>query len=357
MINRGNWKLTKAYLEYRAEVDQVSSSTIRLEETWLRHVLEWANDKPFEQAPRIRPTFPEYMLSARLDGEKSQLSTVYIKKVVSAGKRFSGWLVKHHTGFSGVITPAWLDTLKAPRLETEAKEHEAVTLDEILAMAVAPVYSLRDRRIRAAAVFWFLSGIRIGAFVTLPICAVNLNDWSIKQWPSLGVRTKFTKRATTYLLDIPELMGVVREWDRQVRSNLPETSFWFAPLSPETETFDASIIEVGDHRQQRASKDLKEWLERVGLKYHSPHKFRHGHAVYGLQHSKDVADLKAVSQNLMHSNLSITDGVYGILSSADVGKRIASLGQKAEAGQLTKDELLDQLAKLLEQNRGKSGTN
>ena len=51
----------------------------------------------------------------------------------------------------------------------EAKDHEAVTLEEILAITKAPVYTMRDRRIRAAAIFWFLSGIRIGAFVTFGV--------------------------------------------------------------------------------------------------------------------------------------------------------------------------------------------
>ena len=43
--------------------------------------------------------------------------------------------------------------------------------------------------------------------------------------------------------------------------------------------------------------------------------------------AKDIATLKAISQNLMHSNISITDGVYGILSDNDVRGQIASLGQ------------------------------
>jgi site-specific recombinase XerC len=71
---------------------------------------------------------------------------------------------------------------------------------------------------------------------------------------------------------------------------------------------------------------LKEWLKRVGLLYHSAHKFRQGHAVYAIKNSKDVGDLKAVSMNLMHSNLSITDGVYGVLFSAYIVQRIMGLG-------------------------------
>jgi hypothetical protein len=71
-----------------------------------------------------------------------------------------------------------------------------------------------------------------------------------------------------------------------------------------------------------------------------------------LQQSKDVADLKAVSMNLMHSNLSVTDGVYGILSSADVGKRIAGLGHQLEKGQLSNNTLADQLILLGKQLKG-----
>ncbi len=73
-----------------------------------------------------------------------------------------------------------------------------------------------------------------------------------------------------------------------------------------------------------------------------------GNAVYSVQHAKDIADLKAVSQNLMHSSLSITDGVYGILSSADGGKRIAGLGGKLAAGQVDQGEIAGQIIALAE---------
>jgi len=63
------------------------------------------------------------------------------------------------------------------------------------------------------------------------------------------------------------------------------------------------------------------------LLHDSPHKFRHGHAVYALKQAKDIPALKAISQNLMHSNLSITDGVYGVLSDMDVKKQIQKLGK------------------------------
>jgi hypothetical protein len=60
--------------------------------------------------------------------------------------------------------------------------------------------------------------------------------------------------------------------------------------------------------------------------YHSLHKFRHGHAVYAISNAEDVATLKTVSQNLLHANLSITDGIYGVLPDRDVRARIIGMG-------------------------------
>jgi integrase len=321
---------------------------MRLEESWLKYLLEWADHIQFSKAPMIRPAFPEYVLMLRSGRQGEQFSQIYIKKIIRASYRFFVWLSSHHRGF-GEINQIFLDTLKPPRMTVEPKEHEAVTFEEIRAIAQAPVYSIRDRRIRAAAVFWFLSGIRLGAFVSLPVSAVDLENLTIRQWPKLGVRTKFKKHATTYLLDIPELMSVVKDWDKEVRAASNNLGIWFAPISPETGKIEPAIREIGEHRNTRARKDLKDWLERVGLPYHSPHKFRHGHAVFALMRAKDVPALKAVSQNLMHSNLSITDGVYGVLSGADVKGEILALSKKiieGEANDITEVSIL--LKKILE---------
>ncbi len=54
--------------------------------------------------------------------------------------------------------------------------------------------------------------------MTLPLEAVDLEKLAVKQWPKLGVKTKFQKHATTFLLPIPELLRVVRAWDDEVRA-------------------------------------------------------------------------------------------------------------------------------------------
>jgi hypothetical protein len=39
-----------------------------------------------------------------------------------------------------------------------------------------------------------------------------------------------------------------------------------------------------------------------------------------------MSDMNAISQNLMHTNISITDGIYGGLSEMNVKAQITSLG-------------------------------
>lgn len=69
-------------------------------------------------------------------------------------------------------------------------------------------------------------------------------------------------------------------------------------------------------------------MGNVKLPYHSPHKFRHGFAVFSLKRADDIGQLKAISQNLMHANISITDGIYGGLSESDINEQITSLTEK-----------------------------
>ena len=55
--------------------------------------------------------------------------------------------------------------------------------------------------------------------------------------------------------------------------------------------------------------------------------------MYALRRAKDMADYKAISQNVMHKNVVITDQVYAMLREEEISKRIASLsGTKAQKG-------------------------
>jgi site-specific recombinase XerD len=350
MINRENFKLINIFLAYRIEVDQITPGSKQKEITHLRYLLEWADHIGFIKVSSLRPTFPEYMLSARQDDQEGQLSAEYIKKVLATARRFFSWLILNQPGHR-TIKPAWIVTIKSKRLSNPHRNSEAVSLEEIKAIAKAPVMNTGERRTRAMAVMLFLSGMRIGAFVSLPLESVDLDNLVITQFPSLGVKTKNQKYAKTTLLNIPELLEVVKAWDNEVRSILPSRGFWFAPLSPDTGEIDINRLKLGDHRMTSACKHLKTWLEKSGLKYHSPHKFRHGFAHYGMANSKTIEDYKAVSQNLMHASMEITDQFYSVLDDSQVHQRINQLGLKIPSSTLEtsdKDTFIKELLLLVD---------
>ena len=300
----------------------------------MRYLLVWADERPFKQVTTFRPVFPEHMLTARLDGIGKPLSSDYIKKVLATARYFFSWLSDNKSGYRK-INQAWIRTIKTKRLAQKPKIKDAVTLDEIFQISIAPAETIMERRIRASAVFLYLSGVRISAFISLTLRLVDIDNRQVIQDPTLGVRTKNQKYGITYLWNIPELLAVVKEWDDEVRAILPAQGFWFAPLSPDTGEIDTNTFQVGKSRHNLARRNLKTWLGKVGLPYHSPHKFRHGHIQYGLANSKTMADFKAVSLNAMHSSIKITDEFYSNINDQEVKNRISTLGGN---GKVTSNE-------------------
>jgi integrase len=122
---------------------------------------------------------------------------------------------------------------------------------------------------------------------------------------------------------------VVTIWDKLVRENLDDSLCWYAHLDshgklnknqPEWNTVENRRFDFCD--------DLQSLCTLAGIVYKSAHKLRHGHAVYALKLCETVAQFKSVSQNLMHANMGITDGVYGNLVREDVHDTIRSLAPK-----------------------------
>ncbi len=346
MINRRNWKRVKEYLDYRESVDQLTDGSMRIERTYLRYILEWAGEHSFRDVEIGRPTLPDYLMTSRLDGLDARLSSNYIKKILATARRFFRWLADHQSEYR-VIKNAWIETLKPRKISDPLKEICIVTFDEIFAIADAKVENLIEERIRAAAVFWYLSGIRIGAFVTMPIVAVDIEDGIVKQYPELGVWTKNSKHATTYLLQIKELRTVIKAWDSIVRSLLAPGGYWFAPLSPETGEINTDCYSVGRNRYSLARRNLKSWMDRVGLPYKNPHAFRYGHIQFLMDRAKNVKEYKAASMNVMHETMATTDRVYSRLKGDDVKAKVIDLSTR-RTEEILRDEPVDRLRRYLE---------
>lgn len=324
MIDRRNWKDIYEHLEYREVVHQDATRTLQTRESALKMLLLWADDTSLTRAPAIRPSYPDYLARQRRDGEPLSASTQ--EAFVSMARVFFTWAVAAHPRRYRRITALWLDALRPVRAKTGVKERQAYDADDVRALLAVDDDRLTTRRTKAAVAMLFLSGMRIGAFVTLPIKAVDVDAREIKQWTSLGVKTKFSKSATTFLLDIPDLLEVVRSWDALMRAECDLEEMWYPNIiGVYHKGIDGTTLQ-SRHRARSVYEGLRELCDAAGLPYLSPHKFRHGHAMHGLAHAKTPEDWRAIQRNLMHSSFSTTADTYGIMEDADVRERIGRLG-------------------------------
>lgn len=330
MITRDNYRLVKAHLAYREKVIQNDAGTVATYWQSLKHLLQWAGNRPFKDAPKILPSFPEYLLTARNDGKSKQLTPKYMVKALSHARAFFDWLRLYERGHS-TITEAWIETLKVRRsagTQSRLQERSYWSLEDVRKIITLRPETLRERRDISALAFLFLSGMRIGAFVTLPLDCVDLARRRVRQLPEKGVQTKNSKAAVTFLLPVPDLLEVVSNWDSFMREQTDGPYNWFPPIS-----FDGTKILPGlltgqyTGRAESFDKGLSELCALAGVPYKSPHKIRHGHGVYGVKKAKDIAQLKALSQNLMHANIGITDGIYGRLAEDDLAEIIQNFGE------------------------------
>jgi site-specific recombinase XerC len=333
MIERSNWLAVKRYLSYCADVEQNAPATVATKRSQLRHLLEWAGETAFADVPDKRPTFPKYLLSAGNSNKPGTMIGETMHRICWTVRAFLRWLRSEDPKRYPKLTEAWLRGIEAPKVAGDVKDREVFSLDDVLKIVRTEGGTLYDVRSRAAVAFLFLSAMRAGAFVTLPISAVDLDANEIKQFPSLGVHTKNTKAAKTHLLPIPELRAVVKEWDTLVRSSLPAGEPWFASMDHDSTHVTLTASQNRSRSREHSLADsVRRACERAGVKYLSPHKLRHGYAVYAIQRAATLADLKAVSQDMMHASMATTDGIYATLTGVQVGDRIATLGPAGNGG-------------------------
>jgi integrase len=333
MINRENYLLVRRNLEYRLRVMQNDPHTVATYWQSLKHLLQWADKRSFIGANKIIPSFPGYLLTARNESYAGvsldkPLTPKYMVKVLSHARAFFNWARTHERGFGG-LSEAWIETMIVRRsagTQSRLQERSYWRLEDVRKIIAQGSSSLREERDTAALAFLFVSGMRIGAFVTMPAACVDMERRRVMQLPEMGVQTKNSKAAITFLLPIPDLLAVVEKWDKRIKS-LDEQYNWYASLNHDG--WAGTVLKPGlltgsyTGRAEAFDEGLKLLCQRAGVTYKSPHKIRHGHGVYGVKNARDMGELKAISQNMMHANVGITSGIYGKLAEDELADIIA----------------------------------
>ena len=342
LVNRKNYLLLEEFLSYEKTTLNLAEVSIKRHRSYLKHLLLWALDTHFSKANKLQPSFIKY-LEERISHKTGEaFSRETWRKILGLTARFFNWVISNYPKGFKSFPQIWIDGLNIPKNITDSIDTNYVTYEEIntLANLKIPNRNLALLRDQAAAIMLFLSGMRAGALVTMPIEAVNLEDRSIKQWNKLGVKTKNNKSQTTYLFPIEDLLGVVQKWDQRVQKKLPGTHPWYAPIKNEWGKHTFSSKPPGKNRNQLLNKRLKILFKFANLPYKSAHKFRRGHLIYGLNFIKDISQYKALSQNLMHSTITITDQYYAKFTDRDLKGKILDIFQDIPENN---PKLLDQI--------------
>jgi len=341
MIERQNFLKVNEHLDYLKDVMQLSQASVDRYRFYLRHLLLWAGGKDFSLVTILRPTLPKYLATLKKENQNN-LAACTQKKILDSSRRFFSWAKTMYPKEFNLLTNSWIDTLRLIRQPQKLSENIYVSEEEVhqlISVQLSPgdLALIRDQ---AAAAFLFLSGMRGSAFVTLPISAFDLDKLTVRQWPELGVKTKNGRKATTFLFNIPDLLVPIHRWDGIVRSALPSTSPWYARIDQSWGEQKLSSEPPGKNRLNALEKRMQKLFSLASLEYKSPHKFRHGNAVYGLLHAQTVADYKAVSMNLMHESIKTTDSIYAPMLSSDVQNRITNLSNPSASTSISEIEKL-----------------
>jgi len=138
-------------------------------------------------------------------------------------------------------------------------------------------------------------------------------------------------RCIVYLAFGAHVLSVVLQAFKFGGAHMPPDAMWYTPTISRFGEQILSPEPPGLRRSVAVIKRMRKLFAAASLPYRSPHKFRHGHAVFALQHARTMADYKAVSMNLMHEDIRVTDGIYAPLAHDEVQQRIAGLTDRTRA--------------------------
>jgi len=355
LINRRNWQDTREYMAHCREVLLNQERTVMFINVAMDHLLRWATSTPFSRVQEIRPVFQQY-LTNDIGG-----TPAYLNKLLSVVRTYFRWAKDRWPERYVKAKEEWIARLRSKKKPGRVKEKEVFSLDLVRSLVDFEPANRVERRERAMAAFLFLSGMRAGAFVSLPVRSVVL-DYQVpqsgetvilvRQWPDWGVRTKNCKAANTYLLpqsELADLREIVREWHQEVLDGVGETGMWWAILQPDGEQF-APVQIPGANRRNGLEKRLHWLCDLRGRPYLSPHKLRHGHIGWAQEQCKNESERKAVSQNVMHESVHFTDSEYGGLTDDNLAWQLCNIGLNMQ--RLLEDErVMKILAKALAKYR------
>lgn len=353
-----NEKIKRRYFKWLQDAEGYANASIESIEKALWDYEAFSSDDDYANFnEKTAIAFKKWLAEKKLkDGTTISYSTQYDR--LRYLKKFFTWL-SGQVGYKSKIDVYDTSYLrldkKLAKIATAAKVEDYPTLEYVKKLCSSiEIKGEIDLRDRALIAFTLLSGMRDKAIITLPLSCFNPKTYEIKQDPSKGVQTKFSKTIISVLFQFDEeLVCYVTDWVKYLKE---EKVFGISdPLFPSTKVEQMSateyIFEVKGVEPTfwRSTSTIRKIFEeramKANLDYYSPHKFRHTATREATDSCRNAEQIKAVSQNLGHEHVSTTLLTYGRLNSYRVKEVITDLNFKKN----NEDQIREQIKKLASQ--------
>ncbi|MDU9007217.1 tyrosine-type recombinase/integrase [Sedimentitalea todarodis] len=319
--NEQNERLKRRFLEYRKYAKRLSDKTLDKELAALERFDVWNGRKDFARFHiEWAMKFVDHLASAK-GAKGSPLGKSTSRAILATLREFTLWL-SQQDGFRSRMRASDSDYFNLSRRdEAEARAAPARPAPSVkqAKRALDTMLASNPREMRDKAIFALLclTGIRVGALITLRLKHIDLEEKSVMQNPR-EVATKFGKSIDTFFAKgFPEAETALRAWidylENEALYGPDDPLFPSTAIAPKANTgFKAEGFERRPWKStEPVRKIVNAAFTAANLPTFGPHAFRHMLARHAAKTCTSVAEIVATSQNLGHTDVLTTLRSYG----------------------------------------------
>jgi len=321
-INIQNAIIKRKYFQYLRNCEGLSENTIKGIELAISLFEEFTHQENFIRFTSDKASnFKGWLQVRKYRGKNISLYTykTYLKYL----KKFFLWL-SQQPGYISKIKPNLIEYLNLRNRENKIFSlYNRVKYPDPeycikLAKSIIPENEI-DLRDRALISFTFLTGMRDQAIISLPLECVDEVNLRVRQDPTYGVETKFTKLILSKIFEIDkDLVKFLVDWIQYLKNKGFSPKDPIFPKSKENQN-DSIIcfqkpVEVESIFWKSTSsirKIFKERSKQAELPYYQPRTIRHTTAYIATKSARSGRELKAISQHFGHEDIKTTLQIYG----------------------------------------------
>lgn len=362
-VKAQNEKMKRNYFKHLRDREGYSVKTVEVVENAIWKYEEFTKEVDYKQfdEKNVRG-FKKWLVTNVNAKSKKKLGLKSQYDILRHLKKFFTWL-SGQPGYKSRILIYNVDCLRLDKKQSReaktAKRADYPPLEYVKSLCASiDVKNEIDRRDRALIAIAVLSGMREESLSTLKMGCFDPETLKIVQGSEYDVKTKFSKRIVGKLFKFDdELLSYVLDWYNYLKKEKLFSDI--DPLFPKAKqkmNINNEIGAVWDEVDNKCwenplsvRKVFEERANRAGLKFYSPHKFRHT-AIYEISSRVNTdKERRAISQSLGHENIGTTYS-YGKLDDVTVLEVLDNINfdNNAESKSLStasKDELLSELSR------------